>query len=114
MSSVIGYELINEPFAGNFYADPLVLVPGVAGRTNLQRMYDHVAPRIRAHDTRHMIFYEPVTWGMIFDGKIVGSGFSHVPGGAEWANVSAFSYHYYVSARRSTSPRSFTFSPCAP
>ena len=67
-------EIINEPFAGNFYADPLLLVPGVAGKKNLQRMYDHVAPSIRAHDRRHMIFFEPVTWGMIFDGGIVGSG----------------------------------------
>ena len=23
------------------------------------------------------------------------AGFEHVPGGAEWANLSAFSYHYY-------------------
>ena len=70
-------EIINEPFAGNFYADPLLLVPGVAGKKNLQRMYDHVAPSIRAYDTNHMIFFEPVTWGMIFDGQIVGSG-AHV------------------------------------
>jgi hypothetical protein len=24
-----------------------------------------------------------------------GSGFEHVPGGAQWANQSAFSFHYY-------------------
>ena len=60
VSSIIGYEIINEPFAGNFYADPLVLLPGVAGSRNLQRMYDSVAARIRQHDPRHIIFFEPV------------------------------------------------------
>lgn len=32
---VIGYELINEPFAGNFYKDPLIMWPGVAERKYL-------------------------------------------------------------------------------
>ena len=36
---VIGYEIINEPFAGDFYEDPLLLLPGNAGRKNLARMY---------------------------------------------------------------------------
>lgn len=97
-AGVIGYEIINEPFAGNFYADPTVLLPGVAGLRNLQPMYDTVARRIREHDKRHVIFYEPVTWGMIFDSEgAVGSGFSHVPGGSSYANRSAFSYHYYCN-----------------
>ena len=37
--NVIGYEIINEPFAGDFYEDPLLLLPGNAGRKNLARMY---------------------------------------------------------------------------
>lgn len=35
---------------------------------------------------------------MIFKGKIVGSGFSHVPGGDDYKNRSAFSYHYYCDS----------------
>lgn len=89
---------MNLVWAGDFYADPEVLLPGVAGKRNLQRMYDHVAPYIRQHDERHMIFYEPVTWGMITDNQIVGSGFDHVPGGTEYADRSAFSYHYYCDS----------------
>ena len=54
--SVIGYEVINEPFAGNFYADPSLLVPGVAGKKNLQRMYDAVAKAIYLEDEGHIIF----------------------------------------------------------
>ena len=93
--SGVFFEIINEPFAGNFYRDPLILLPGNAGSKNLQRMYDAVAAEIRTVDVDRVIFYEPVTWGMIFEGKILGSGFSHVPGGSEWANASALSWHYY-------------------
>ena len=38
-SSVLGYELINEPFAGDFYEDPARLLPGVAGAENLQPLH---------------------------------------------------------------------------
>lgn len=41
--AVIGYELINEPFAGNIWADPLYFVPGEAGSHNLMPMYDNIA-----------------------------------------------------------------------
>ena len=45
-----------------------------------------------------MIFYEPVTWGMLFEGKIAGSGFTQVPGGPEYRNRSCFSFHYYCAS----------------
>ena len=31
---------------------------------------------------------QPVTWGMVFNNTIAGSGFTHTPGGAEWAEYS--------------------------
>ena len=34
-SSVLSYELINEPWAGNIYEFPLFALPGVAGALNL-------------------------------------------------------------------------------
>jgi endoglycosylceramidase len=37
--SVIGYELINEPFFGDVFADPMVATPGYADQYNLQPMY---------------------------------------------------------------------------
>lgn len=58
-------------------------------------LYDEASAAIRAIDTDHIIFYEPVTWGMIFNGSILGSGFDAVPGGAEWAHKSVYSFHYY-------------------
>jgi endoglycosylceramidase len=63
----------------------------------LPLLFPQVAPKIRENDDEHLIFYEPVTWGMIFEGKIAGSGFSHVPGGAAYRNRSVFSYHYYCN-----------------
>lgn len=57
------YELINEPWAGNYFANPTLFVPGVAGAKNLQPMYEKIAKAIRAVDNDTLIFYEPVTWG---------------------------------------------------
>eukprot|EP00746_Dinoflagellata_sp_MGD_P068224 gnl/MRDRNA2_/MRDRNA2_28117_c0_seq1.p1 gnl/MRDRNA2_/MRDRNA2_28117_c0~~gnl/MRDRNA2_/MRDRNA2_28117_c0_seq1.p1 ORF type:complete len:553 (-),score=85.00 gnl/MRDRNA2_/MRDRNA2_28117_c0_seq1:48-1706(-) len=100
-TSIVAYELINEPFPGDIYRDPLLLVPGVAGSRSLQAAYDTVAKAIRSIDDTTVIMYEPVTWGMVFPtfngtvGKMVGSGFSHVPGGPLYVNHSAYSYHYY-------------------
>lgn len=97
-AGVIGYEIMNEPFAGNFYRNPLLLEPAVAGSKNLARMNEAVAKAIRKEDDRHVVFYEPVTWGMFLNGKVVGSGFDQVPGGDAFQNRSAFSYHYYCAS----------------
>jgi endoglycosylceramidase len=94
---ILGYELINEPFAGDFFKDPTILLPGNAGSKNLARMYDAISAAVRPRDPRHIVFFEPVTWGMVLNGKIVGSGFSHVPGGDEFKNASALSFHYYCA-----------------
>jgi endoglycosylceramidase len=92
---ILGYEIINEPWVGNPYKKPSLLLPGIAGADNLQPFYDIISMNIRSEDTNNLIFYEPVTWGMIFNGTVSGSGFTHVPGGAEYANKSVFSFHYY-------------------
>jgi endoglycosylceramidase len=93
--NILGYEIINEPWAGNVYQQPSLLLPGVAGSQNLQPLYDSISAAIRESDPDHIIFYEPVTWGMIFNGTVSGSGFTHVPGGHEHADKSVFSFHYY-------------------
>ena len=40
---VLGYELINEPFAGDFYEAFSVLLPGIAGHFNLAPLYEKTA-----------------------------------------------------------------------
>lgn len=57
------YELINEPWAGDYIDNPLLILPGVAGATNLQPFYEKLSMAIRSVDNDTLIFYEPVTWG---------------------------------------------------
>jgi endoglycosylceramidase len=115
-------QLMNEPFAGAVLRYPDLLLPGVAGARNLQPLYDAAGAGIRSTNQKHIIFYEPVDWGMVFEGRYVarlqavcslilywrfiqllssrylGTGISAVPGGPQWANVSCLSYHYYCSS----------------
>ncbi|KAJ3408031.1 hypothetical protein HDV05_005159 [Chytridiales sp. JEL 0842] len=74
-NNVLGYEIMNEPFAGNAFTNPGILVPGVADRLNLQDFYDEVSKGIRAADPDALIFFEPVTWNNFI------VGFDTVPGG---------------------------------
>ena len=60
---VLGYELINEPFAGDFYEAFSIVLPGLAGNLNLAPLYEKTAKSIREVDDETLIFYEPVTWG---------------------------------------------------
>lgn len=80
-SSVLGYELINEPWviffsiqtfpvlilktlifkAGDIYADPLIFLPGFADAFNLLPMYDKTYNEIRKYDQDTLVFYEPVS-----------------------------------------------------
>eukprot|EP00966_Prymnesium_polylepis_P268898 6212248-Prymnesium_polylepis.1 len=58
---VLGYELINEPFAGDLYEDPLLMLPYPsptnADRKNLQPMYDKINSAVRAVDPEALIFF---------------------------------------------------------
>jgi endoglycosylceramidase len=87
--AVIGLEIINEPFAGDVYKDPALLLPGVADRVNLAPFYQEVAAAIRLADPSATIFFESVTWDDVV------CGFEQVPGGNYFANYSVLSYHYY-------------------
>lgn len=90
-TNVIGYELINEPWAGNVIKNPLLLIPGVADKENLERVYDYLNNEyIRKIDEEHLIFFEPVTWD-----NFISVGFSHPPGGEKYQNRSVLSHHFY-------------------
>lgn len=71
-SEILGYELLNEPFPGDIWSDPLLLLPGVAGSKNLMPAYDAVAAAIREVDDQTIVMFEPLTWGMIFPDSGVG------------------------------------------
>jgi len=87
--NVIGYELINEPWVGNIYKDPSLLIPGRADKVVLEPHYKQLHTAIRLIDDQHIIFYEPVTWDLI------PCGFEQGPGGKNYNDRQVFSYHIY-------------------
>lgn len=44
---VIAYELMNEPWPGDLYRDPLIMVPGLSEVINMQPAYDIISAAIR-------------------------------------------------------------------
>lgn len=86
---ILGYELMNEPWVGDLYHNPLLLVPGVADRFNLAPFYETLQLAIRSVDPDRILFLETVTF------EDVRCGFSTVPGGSQFQNRTVLSYHYY-------------------
>ena len=92
-TAVLGYEILNEPWAGDVYANPLLFLPGFAGRLNLLKFYDRTYETIRKYDQETLVFYEPVTWGVLFNRNYFGTGFTRPPGNDSARTV--LSWHYY-------------------
>lgn len=46
-TNVLAYELLNEPWAGDVYSNPLLFMSGMAGRVNLMPLYDRAYEAIR-------------------------------------------------------------------
>jgi len=92
--AVLGYEIMNEPWCGDVYEDPTLLVPGVADRRYLQPMYDRVNTEIRKYDDEHIILFESVTWEIVGIGEAI--GFTHPPGGDDYKNRSVLAFHNSV------------------
>ena len=88
-NNVIGYELFNEPWAGDIYKYPSLLYPGVAAKKNLILFYDKITEYIRLIDNNslHYILFESITWDIF---KV---GFEKVP--LDHKNSSILSYHAY-------------------
>jgi len=60
--SILGYELLNEPWGGDIYSDASLLLPGNAGYSMLQPFYEAASEAIREVDDETIIFWEPVTY----------------------------------------------------
>jgi endoglycosylceramidase len=91
LDNVLGFELINEPFAGNPFKNPLIMARGWADSWRLQPAYDTLVRHIRQVDTKTLVFFAGVTWDNNHP-----AGFKHAPGGPQEANRSVLAYHYYV------------------
>ena len=88
--NVIGYEIINEPFAGNIEKDPLLMLPKIADKKFLKDFYSRVYKYLweRSYLNSKLFLFESVTWDDF------GMGFERAPG-ENMSNQSVFSYHCY-------------------
>ena len=94
---VFGYEIMNEPWCGDIYQDPTLLIPGIADRKYLEPMYDRVASEIRKYDDEHIILFESVTWEVTGVGEQI--GFTHPPGGFDYQNRSILAFHNSIATQ---------------
>ncbi|KAK2596101.1 hypothetical protein QQS21_006448 [Conoideocrella luteorostrata] len=85
-TNVVGYNLLNEPWVGDIWADPTLLVPGVADHKVLEGLWNRAAKRIRTVDNDTLIWFEGATIDIL-------SGFNNVPLGD--GSKSVHSFHYY-------------------
>eukprot|EP00935_MAST-01C_sp_MAST-1C-sp1_P001139 g1139.t1 len=95
-TELLGFELINEPFAGDPYSNPGRMLPSKADAI-LAKAYDQVAAHIRAVASEALIFFAGVTWDRTGDAAVdaLPFGFAHAPGGAAFADRSVSAFHYY-------------------
>ncbi len=96
--NVVGLELLNEPFAGDFFRHPTLLEPGVTDRKYLAPLYARAAAAIRANDPSHIIFFEP----MVADVGL--SGFAAPPD-----PNAIYSYHVYCASQPSKGDEKLCF-----
>lgn len=89
-----------------FYSCVLVLVMAdialpfhqVADRENLQPMYEDIAQKVRAQDDHTILMYESVTWD-----DFLPVGFNSTPGGSQYNDITALSFHYYSNVNFNSS-----------
>ena len=84
--NVVGYNLLNEPWIGDTWADPTLLIPGVADRKVMEGLWNRASRQIRTVDKETLIWFEGATLDIL-------SGFNNVPLGD--GSKSVHSYHYY-------------------
>lgn len=85
-NNILGYNLLNEPWMGDTYANPSLLVPGVADHTVMEALWNLATTQIRTVDKDTLIFFEGATLDIL-------SGFNNVPLGDGSRSVQSF--HYY-------------------
>lgn len=85
-TNVVGYNLLNEPWAGDVWADKTLLIPGFADRKVLEGLWNRAAKQIRTVDNDTLIWFEGTTFDIL-------SGFNDVPLGD--GSKTVHSFHYY-------------------
>eukprot|EP01133_Synstelium_polycarpum_P009145 gene9145-10729_t len=92
--SVLAYEIINEPWAGNIYKNPALLVElGHTDRVNLMPLYEAVNAGIREIDDQRAIMFEKNLVDVYDSAFPAGT-----PGGVAFNNRQILSYHVYCGS----------------
>ncbi|XP_065910588.1 endoglycoceramidase-like isoform X2 [Dysidea avara] len=81
---VLGYELVNEPWAGDVYRHPDQLEPHIADKVNLSPMYTRLHQAIREVDNSHVPF-----------NGFANTGLTEGPGGSLYNDRQVLAYHLY-------------------
>ncbi|RUP51514.1 glycoside hydrolase superfamily [Jimgerdemannia flammicorona] len=56
--NLLGYEILNEPWIGNLFKNPALILPGVADYKKFYALWSEVANSIRSVDGKHLVFFE--------------------------------------------------------
>lgn len=56
---MVGYDPLNEPWIGNFYKEPSLLIPGHFDKTRLEPMFGKIYDAIKATNPAHTMWFEP-------------------------------------------------------
>ncbi|CAF0742966.1 unnamed protein product [Adineta ricciae] len=97
-SSVLGYELLNEPSFSKLIDAVRI---GQVDRTYLAPMYKKLHETIRQVDDKRIIFYEPCV------ADLLQTGLEQGPGGVKYNDRQAFSYHIYcIDVTKQGDPKS--------
>ncbi|KAK6446827.1 hypothetical protein ACSS6W_011096 [Trichoderma asperelloides] len=85
-ANVVGYNLLNEPWVGDMWSDPTLLVPGIADHKVMEALWNRASRQIRSVDKEKLIWFEGATLDIL-------SGFKDAPLGD--GSKSVHSFHYY-------------------
>jgi len=99
--TVLGYDLLNEPWAGNIWEDSSVIEPGKTDKKYLQPLYQRLNTVIRGIDTEKILFFEPTQFPdtmPVLGGVVSDVGFTETPGGPEYDDKQMLNTHVYCCA----------------
>ncbi|KAI9203944.1 glycoside hydrolase superfamily [Polychytrium aggregatum] len=102
--NVLGYEIMNEPFPGDFWKNFELVLPTpttsqLPDRALIAPFMDVVARAIYSVDPSRVVFW---TGNVVTD--VAPVGFDEVPGGKTRASHSALVYHYYSTNHPNLEP----------
>lgn len=91
-NGVLGYELLNEPWAGDLYHEPL---RAISDKAMIEPLYKVLHKQIRSVDDNHIVFYEPLILDSYLDLVNHVPDITSGPGGPTYNDRQALAYHIY-------------------